>query len=206
MRTNVYVDGFNLYYGRLKKSAYKWLDLRSLIAKVLPQNQINTIKYFTALVDSEPSDPDKTQRQLTYIRALKATQVEVIQGKFLSSEVMMPLVSPPSGGPRLVKVHKREEKGSDVNLATHLLLDAFRQHFDIAVIVSNDTDLALPIQVVRNDFRLDVGVLNPQSKTSNYLQKVASFYRELRLGPIKSSQFPTSLSDQNGLIVKPARW
>src|SRR5215831_3668847 len=51
--------------------------------------------------------------------------------------------------PHLVKVEKAEEKGSDVNLATHLVRDAFLNEFDVAVVITNDTDLIEPIKVVR---------------------------------------------------------
>jgi hypothetical protein len=53
----------------------------------------------------------------------------------------------------------REEKGSDVNVATHLLIDVFDRSIDCAIVVSNDSDLALPIQVARD--KISVGVINP---------------------------------------------
>lgn len=66
MRVNVYVDGFNLYYGAVRETPYKWLDLGELCRLLLPQNQINRIRYFTALVESRPYDPQQPQRQQTY--------------------------------------------------------------------------------------------------------------------------------------------
>ena len=70
MKTNVYVDGFNLYYGCLKHTPYKWLDIAKLCRLILPRDQVNQIKYFTALVSARPGDPDLPMRQLTYLRAL----------------------------------------------------------------------------------------------------------------------------------------
>ena len=64
MRTIVYVDGFNLYYGAVKGTTYKWLDILRLCQYLLPKNEIIKIKYFTALVTARPSDPDQPNRQL----------------------------------------------------------------------------------------------------------------------------------------------
>ena len=134
MKTNVYVDGFNLYYGCLANTPYRWLDIGQLCAVMLPRNSINRIRYFTALVQSRPHDPQKTQRQQTYIRALDTiSPLSVHYGQFLSNNVRMPLVNPPAGGPSLAYVIKTEEKGSDVNLATYLLVDGFKRDYDIAV-------------------------------------------------------------------------
>jgi hypothetical protein len=77
----------------------------------------------------------------------------------------MPLVQPTSGGQRTVKVYKTEEKGSDVNLATHLMLDAFQRDCDLAVVVSNDSDLEEPIRVVMQVLGIPVGLLNPHPST-----------------------------------------
>jgi len=110
MRTFVYVDGFNLYYGALKGTPCKWLDLPALFAKVLqPHHDILTVKYFTARVSSTPVDQSKPQRQDVYLRALRRhrPEVEVYFGHFLSHQVRAPLVRPAgtsarrrSSGPR----------------------------------------------------------------------------------------------------------
>ena len=97
MRTFIYVDGFNLYYGELKGTPWRWLDLPSLFSKVLPPNRsILAIKYFTAKVSSPLSDKTKPHRQEVYLRALRHHRplVEVYFGHFLSHPVTMPLVQP----------------------------------------------------------------------------------------------------------------
>ncbi|MGO8960951.1 MAG: hypothetical protein ACLQFR_26820 [Streptosporangiaceae bacterium] len=125
MRANVYVDGFNLYYGALKDNGpdFKWLDLDTLLTKhLIPANPVNRIRYFTARVSARPGDLDAPVRQDTYLRALATIpHLSVHLGHFQRSKVRMPLVLPRSGGQRTVKVYKTEEKGSDVNLATYLL-------------------------------------------------------------------------------------
>ena len=90
MRTVVYVDGFNLYYGALKGTSWKWLDLVALFEKVLqPHHDILAIKYFTARVSGTSSDPSKPQRQDVYLHALQRYRpvVEIYLGHFLSHTV-----------------------------------------------------------------------------------------------------------------------
>src|SRR5438132_14031288 len=69
-RANVYVDGFNLYYGCLKGTAFRWLDVGALCRKLVPRNRVNRIRYFTARVSARPDDPDPPVRQAAYLRAL----------------------------------------------------------------------------------------------------------------------------------------
>ena len=70
VRTNIYVDGFNLYYGALRKTPHRLVNLESLFQFLLPKNTIQEIKYFTALVSARPNDPSQPQRQQLYLRAL----------------------------------------------------------------------------------------------------------------------------------------
>lgn len=101
---------------------------------------------------------------------------------------------------------EQEEKGSDVNLASYLLVDAFAQEYDIAVVVSNDSDLLTPISLVRSVLGRKVALLNPRPRTAKDLQGVADIYRDVRLGPLQACQFPPTLRDANGTITKPATW
>lgn len=71
MRTHVYVDGYNLYFGSLKGTPHKWLNQRALCSALMPQNDIRAIRYFTAQVSGTPHDPDQPNRQQTYFRALQ---------------------------------------------------------------------------------------------------------------------------------------
>jgi hypothetical protein len=117
---------------------------------LLPKNTVSEIKYFTALVSARPSDPDQPTRQQLYLRALRTLPgVSIHLGHFLSHQVTMPLAVPPGQRQEYVQVIKTEEKGSDVNLATHLLHDAHMGRFEVAVVVSNDSDLLEPIKIVR---------------------------------------------------------
>jgi hypothetical protein len=207
VKVNVYVDGFNLYYGIRTYANAKWLDLGHLSQLLLPGDSINRIRYFTARIAPWPNDPDKDLRQQAYLRALQTIpNLTIHYGHYLSHPTRMWLAHPPPQGPNTVEVIKTEEKGSDVNLATFLLLDAFDGDCELAVIVSNDSDLALPIQAARARFGLTVGILSPHRSPSRTLQNVASFYRPIRAGAIQRSQFPQTLRDSRGIVVKPERW
>ena len=137
MKINVYVDGFNLYYGALRGTSFRWLDLSEACRLLFPRDQINQIKYFTARVSARPTDPDQPIRQATYWRALQTIpNLTIIEGSFLVKPVMMPLAN--TTPQQYARVIKTEEKGSDVNLAVHLLNDAHKKDFELAVLVTND--------------------------------------------------------------------
>ncbi len=207
MKTNVYVDGFNLYYGAVKGTPYKWLDLAALSARLFPRNQINRIRYFTAIVDSRPPDLQQPVRQQTYLRALHTLpNLSVHLGTFRTRPVRMTLVHPPRGGPRTAEVWKTEEKGSDVNLASYLLLDAFRGDCEVAIVFSNDADLKEPIDITRNELGIRVGVVNPHRSARRSLDLQPTFFKQLRQGPVAASQFPAVMRDVQGQFHKPDSW
>jgi hypothetical protein len=207
MRTNVYVDGFNLYYGCLRNTPYRWLNLAKLCKALLPKNDIHRIRYFTATVQPRPWDPQQQQRQEAYLRTLMTLpDLTIHRGHFLTSIVTMPLESPPPGGPRTARVIKTEEKGSDVNLATFLLCDAFQNDYEVAVVISNDSDLVFPIRVARSVLGRGVIVLNPHKRPSVELRNAATFVKPIREGALRASQFPPHLTDPSGTIVKPSSW
>ena len=215
--TNVYIDGFNLYYGALRRTPYKWLDLANLSQRLFPTHAINRIRYFTARVTALPHDPQVAARQDVYLRALRTIPTLTIhEGFFRSHPVLAPQyplayrppTSSPSRSPQLVQILKTEEKGSDVNLATQLLVDAFQGDFDEAVVVSNDSDLAEPIRVVVA-LGKPVTVVNPQfsSATTWKLRQVASStLRRINRSALQNSQFPSPMADTTGSFSKPSGW
>lgn len=205
--TNIYIDGFNLYYGALRNTPYRWLNPERLCQLLLPKNTIGQIRYFTALVSARPSDLDQPVRQQLYLRALATLpKVSVHLGHFLTHEVTMALVVHPGQPQKYAKVIKTEEKGSDVNLATHLLHDAHLGRFDIAVVVSNDSDLLEPIKIVRQELHKQVGILNPHPNPSRALLPHIDFIKQIRAGVLRVSQFPATLTDPHGKFNKPVSW
>jgi len=206
-RTIVYVDGFNFYYGAVRATPWKWLDPQALFQKVLDaQNSLVRIKYFTARVQPSLGDPNVHVRQNTYLRALQENcpLVELHYGHFLRHQVRMENADPP---PSSVEVWKNEEKGSDVNLALHVLNDAWLDVYDCAVIVSNDSDLAESLRLIKSQHGKIIGLVTPgapKRKTSRQLNQYADFVRPIRTWMLESSQLPDPIPGTT--IHKPPGW
>ena len=206
-RTIVYVDGFNFYYGEVRGTPWKWLDPVALFQKLLgPQNTLEKIKYFTARVQPSTSDPTVQDRQDAYLRALQAhcPLVDLYYGHFLRHRISMEHANPP---PPSVAVWKNEEKGSDVNLALHVLNDAWLNAYDCAVIVSNDSDLAESLRMVKAQNHKLIGLVTPGAplrKTSRQLRAHADFVKPIRTWMLQSSQLPNPIPGTT--IHKPAGW
>ena len=212
MRTYIYIDGFNFYYGAVKDTPYKWLDFKKLFESLLaPAHQILSIKYFTAIVTGK-IDPGQPIRQKTFIRALKKfiPEISVYYGEFLSHNVFKPLAYPIDQNTfgkkiKFVNVIKTEEKGSDVNLAVHLLNDAWLDHYDCAVVVSNDSDLAESLRLVKEQHKKKIGLITPgKTHPSRELLKYADFTKRIRKGVLGASQLPDPIPGTT--IHKPKVW
>jgi uncharacterized LabA/DUF88 family protein len=206
MKTIVYVDGFNFYYGSCRRFGLRWVNPLLLAKNLLPGHEITALRYFSAPIKPDPMDPDKANRQSTYFPALRTVpEISIQLGVCLQSVKKMP-VFPLSNPPVLVDVLKTEEKGSDVNLAVSLLLDAFDSAMECAVVVSNDSDLLGPIRGVRDRFGLRVGLINPQKRISYALEREVHFYKQVRRGVLRASCFPITLEDQEGRFHAPNAW
>jgi uncharacterized LabA/DUF88 family protein len=217
MKTFVYIDGFNLYYRALKNNGLgmKWLNLDKFVKKLLPNNDIVLINYYTARVSSR-SNPNSPKNQQVFFNALGTlSNVKIHLGQFLVHSIWAYINQPPEFRPpvqniksRLVKILKTEEKGSDVNMASHLVRDAFLGSFECAAILTNDTDLVEPIRIVTNEVKLPIILLSPDLK-NNPAQKlidVATSVRRIRKSHITLSQFPDIITNGNKIITKPSTW
>jgi hypothetical protein len=213
MKTNAYIDGFNLYYGCFKhdpdNQRYKWLDLRALCQAVLPDDDIHRIHYFTAMVSETSWNPGAPLRQETYIRALRTcSQLYVHLGKFqpvFRTGMLFATAQKTSTEP--VTISTWEEKGSDVNLATRLLTDAMDGDFEQALVISNDSDLTEPIRAIKQRFSLPIIVVSPYPRIANKLRRAASASMLLDKSLLATSQFRDSMKDKKGrLISRPVIW
>ncbi len=206
-RTIVYIDGFNFYFGSLKKTPYKWLNLQSLFCDVFKdRNDIVAIKYYTARVAPTPADPNVSNRQDAYLRALQETCpiVTIHYGHFLRHAVSLENTQPP---PSICRVWKNEEKGSDVNIAVHLVNDAWKDSFETAIIVSNDSDLTEALRIVKQEHHKTVGLVTPgapKRKTSRQLLRYADFVTPIRSTALRNHQLPDLIPGTS--ITKPAIW
>jgi len=111
-----------------------------------------------------------------------------------------------AGGPKFARVIRTDEKGSDVNLATYLLFDAFNKECGAAMIISNDSDLVEPIRLVRQHFGVRIVLSVPKNKPSAALMRHADLIRPIRTGVLKASQFDEILTDAHGSFSKPTAW
>ena len=116
----------------------------------------------------------------------------------------VPLVRP-VGNKRTVEVIRTEEKGSDVNLAVHLLNDGWLDAYDCAVVVSNDSEIAEAMRLVRQHHGKRIGLVTPGTgRPSRQLMVHADFARHARPNALRRSQLPDPVPGTN--IRKPARW
>lgn len=204
---NVYVDGFNLYYGCLKGTKNKWLNIQSLFEDLMPGFDVKRVKYFTARVKPRPDDPQAAARQNAYLRALGTLpKVSIYYGQYSVHNVRMK-VADLNAVPRTVEVIKTEEKGSDVNLATHLLMDAFRDDADVFLVASNDSDLTEPLRMTKAMLKKSIGIAKTYPTASKALLKCKpDIVRDIREGALAANQFPLVITDKNGKITIPKDW
>ena len=200
-RVIAYVDGFNLYYGLKDKGwrRYYWLNIPLLAQNLLKPNQhLVSTKYFTARVSSPP---DKQKRQSTFLEALETLEgLEMFYGHYQLN-------------PR--KCHKcgyqdqeSKEKMTDVNIAVELLRDAYEDKYDIALLISADSDLVPPIKVVKELFsQKRIVAAFPPRRNSAELARVAHASFHIGRGNIARSLLTDEIVKPKGTILRcPNSW
>ncbi len=213
---NIYVDGFNLYRRCLQRHpTLKWLDLTALASSIMPEHRINKVHYFTAhLRLGLIADPGTPVRQQMYLRALATDpRVTIHLGKFRNDKRPMPVhpqkIDPETGKFVTVNVRKLEEKGSDVNLATRLLADAFQKDADIYVVLTNDSDQVGPLTTMKTELSVQAGIIfpMPSHRSSKDLVKTRpDFIGHVTQEALEASQFPHTLRDAVGKFHRPPKW
>jgi hypothetical protein len=203
-RVVVYIDGFNLYFG-LKSKGWKrfyWLDVHALSQGLLkPNQQLMAVKYFTSRVSASPSDPDQARRQGIYLEALSTlADTSIYFGHYLSKSVRCH-----SCGAQWAK---HDEKMTDVNIATELLVDAFQDRYDTALLVSADSDLVGPIIKVRSLFPAKrIVAVFPPDRVSERLRREANSAFNLGRSNIAQSQLQDPVKKPDGfLLQRPSTW
>jgi 6-hydroxy-3-succinoylpyridine 3-monooxygenase len=205
----IYIDGFNLYYGALKGTAFKWLDLDRFFRLLRPADDIQVIKYFSALVTGP-----KRLDQETYLRALATLpNLEVIVGKFKNKRFQCTNGACSHAGDRFFEA--KEEKRTDVNIAVAMVDDAYQNRCDHFILISGDSDLVPAISVIRSRFpakKITVYVPHIPSPTNTRgfaveLRTAAHTNRDLPLNILSKAQFPSTIQDGfGGTICKPRSW
>jgi len=200
-RVIAYIDGYNLYHGMIEARLHssRWLDLETLGHSLVKSHQhLKLTRYFTTRVSGNPA---KAQRQGVFIDALLSRGgIEIDYGHFLSK----PISCHRCGN----RWQKNEEKKTDVNIAVRLLDDAYDDQFDVAIIVSGDSDLVPPIESVRARFphkRLLVAF--PPRRHSKQLRRVADAAFKIPKTKIRSARLPDPMITSDGTILRaPKGW
>ena len=218
MRTVVYVDGYNLYYGLLRKTTFKWLDLFALFRDHVldPAAELIQVRYYTAPVLGRMCDsPDSPQRQRRYLQALRKMYPEnivIIEGKILATTPFQRLVKPVAAAPdmQMVQVYNFSEKKTDVDLAADLIAGAWMGEYDQAVVCSNDTDLEAALATVRRHHpQIRLGVVAPipgddHRRISIDLSKHAHWSKPLSTVHLKNAQLPDRIP--SSALRRPETW
>jgi uncharacterized LabA/DUF88 family protein len=214
-KTIVYIDGFNLYYGLLRRSPYKWLDLVSLFANHVLADVANVteVRYYTAPILGKMSDdPASAMRQRTYLQALRKlhpTRLSIIEGQMIAGKGYQRLVAPIPQAPELktVQVYSFDEKKTDVSLATDMLNGAWKNEYEQAVLCSNDSDLQPALAMVRREHpHLRLGLVAPslQSTIAKDLMKECHWGKLLNPTHLAAAQMPDKIP--HTAIRKPMVW
>jgi len=200
-RVIAYVDGFNLYFG-LKESGFQryfWLNIKSLVQNLLKPNQtLVGVKYFTSLVTN---NVEKRLRQKAYINTLMTVEgIQIVYGTFQSELAHCNICG--------IDSRENNEKMTDVNIATHLLSDFYTDQFDMAMLVSGDTDLVPPIKLINeSNTNKRVFIVFPPNRVNDELRKFAKGDMVIGRKKLADSQFEDEIVSQEGQkMTRPVTW
>lgn len=202
-RVAAYVDGFNLYFG-LKEAGFKrhyWLDVAALARNLLkPDQSLVVTHYFTARIRDNGRNVADQKRQGTYPEALALLGVRCQFGHYLEKTR------------ECRRCHSMwtdyEEKMTDVNIAIQLLADAFEDSFDVALVISGDSDLTTPVRRIRQRFPgKRVVIAFPPRRHSSELKRWANGFVSIGEDKLRTSQLPDTLTKPDGFVLsRPATW
>lgn len=225
-RAIAYIDGYNLYYSRLKDTLFKWLDLVALfrdqiLKPQLPEASLEVVKYFTAPAMGKFAShgKDSVTAQNDYHRALKAkylSEIEIVLGYHSATEGhLMTYREPPDKSDRL-SVWRIEEKQTDVNIALAIYRDVAQGKADTVIICSNDSDLVPAVKAIQVDFpTCRVGIVAPipeptsriHRRGNTELEKLADWTRHyIRDEDLANSQLPDVVPTKKKAARKPLHW
>lgn len=234
LRTRVYIDGYNFYYGCLKGTPFKWLDLYKLFREhVLPPVRVRcgeqhaysellpeALQYFTAtIIERAAKGPDSVSSQARYHTALRKLydgRIRIVEGYYSVTKVRAPRIDEAQPDRPLsqcdrVPIWKLEEKQTDVNLALHAYHDALTGQVDHVVIASNDTDLVPALRMIREHTSVAVGLVIPtrdhERQPNADLAKYADWVRRhVTDAELEAAQLPRVVPGGKRPTIKPDSW
>lgn len=200
-RVIAYVDGFNLYHG-LKKARwekYLWLDIQGLLNEFIENNEtLLSVKYYTSRIRGEK---DKKNRQKNFLKAQEMVgNINVIYGKYA---VRRKFCRTCGQGWR-----SYEEKKTDTNLATDMVLDACLDEFDVALLLGGDSDMVPPVNQINNNFPTkSVRLLVPPARRNQELISLCSTMHKIKEKHLQRNQFADKLILSSDLVLtRPKTW
>ncbi len=204
-RVCAYIDGFNLYHAidDLHDHRLKWVNLHSLMQVFLDPNvhKLESVYYFSAYADWLKG---AHMRHTAYVAALQTVGVTPIMGNFKKKER--------SCKKCLTTWTGHEEKETDVNIALSLLDDAYRDRYDVAMIVSRDSDLVPALKLVKARFPEKVlkVITPPNQRHSKEMAKIVGDKRLAEIRPVhlQRNQLPDKILNTNGDVIclKPEKY
>ncbi len=220
MRTIVYIDGFNLYFGSLKNTSWKWLDISALATRLCkeqnPQAELVGIKYFTADIKAKLSKRGEAscKAQQDYLLALKTHSpiIEIIKGKYFITRGTYHPYADPVDFDRKHDVWKSEEKHTDVNIALHMLCDAIDKSCEQLVLFSNDSDISPAVRITKErNPGIKIGIVTPvrnsDRKPSADLHEYSDWLRHgIKTDELTKCQLPDKVLTRKRVIKKPEHW
>ncbi|MEZ5280566.1 MAG: NYN domain-containing protein [Acidimicrobiales bacterium] len=201
-RVIAYIDGYNLYHGMMAAGlrSSRWLDLFGLCGSLLrPDQRLDQVRYFTA---PTPKSQAKAKRQSLYWDALEAHGgiVDIVKGYYLSKTVSCRACG--------ASWKSQEEKKTDVNISLAMFEDAVDNLFDVALLVSGDSDLTPPITTVRRRYpQKRVIVATPPKRGSTELKLHADAYFTIPGRRFRSNRLPSTVVTARGVrLTAPQGW
>jgi uncharacterized LabA/DUF88 family protein len=203
LRVSAFIDGFNLYHAlkRLNGDHLLWVDLWALMERQLLRHSesLQAVYYFSAYATWLP---EERERHESYVAALEGRGVTPVMGHFKEKDRKCPNCNNRWKG--------HEEKETDVNIALHLLNQAYKNRYDKALLVTRDSDLKPAVEMVRREFpdKNITVVAPPHLGHSTDLTKVASAKRKITKAQVEECLLPQTIHDASGriLAVRPVKY
>ncbi len=216
LKTIVYIDGYNLYYGVLRRTPFKWLDVVKLFSEHLldaSSSEIVEVRYYTApILGVMCDDAESPSRQRSYLQALSkllGERLQIVQGKLQASQPKKRPVEPIEGH-ELVKIHDFEEKKTDVSIAVDMLADVWTGRCEQIVLCTNDTDQEPALAKIKQHHpQVKIGLVAPvPSHDSRYISKslvrYSDWHKLISTVHLSESQLPNKIPHTS--IKRPQTW